>query len=380
MFAKVDSTRETEIEIKRFARSYRRRLRKLVVGNPRLADLLYSFPAVAFALVSDFGDADCRGRAVALAKKGAPLKDIANELGMPMWMRKLPPEAFYRPLGVLPDEERFARQVGQLMPRNVDACAAWLQWTLSGYRGCNSRFALWLAARLSFLNRSAHDCVPVAPLAAYAWFSLHSSNDLGRALIKRPWQPSMGFGKAVEETEAWINRISSEVRLPPRRRGPGRYSRSNALKGYYVVVLRTGAQLRAEGQAMDHCVGSYDRRVANGECIIVSIRRGQRRLATMELVRPKCGWHVPYGIAQLQGPSNTRPAPSVARVAKEWVSKHAFSPLTTGASVAETAVDLKAWDHLWGPYLARNDGSCASHLQLNLDGLVCDVEQLANIV
>jgi len=49
------------------------------------------------------------------------------------------------------------------------------------------------------------------------------------------------------------------------------------------VVLTTAKELSDEGQAMHHCVGSYDANCANGQSRIVSIRVNGARVSTMQI-------------------------------------------------------------------------------------------------
>ena len=71
-----------ETQIKRYHRSYRRRLRKLVRHSSRLGDLAYTFPAAAFALVSGRATPDRRGEAVRMVIDGRSLKDVAAILDL----------------------------------------------------------------------------------------------------------------------------------------------------------------------------------------------------------------------------------------------------------------------------------------------------------
>lgn len=85
-----------------------------------------------------------------------------------------------------------------------------------------------------------------------------------------------------------------------------------------VVALRSGAELHSEGSRMRHCVFSYARSVINGNCRIYSVRRGETRLATMELVRDdkKNVW----SIVQLKARFNAQPAPDAQFAASEFLA------------------------------------------------------------
>lgn len=84
--------------------------------------------------------------------------------------------------------------------------------------------------------------------------------------------------------------------------------------GLSFRALASVGDLEEESQRMHHCVRRYWRFVASGRSRIYSIRRGEQRVATVELQRSyarrsDCG---PLQVAQLKGPCNARPADDVA--------------------------------------------------------------------
>lgn len=68
---------------------------------------------------------------------------------------------------------------------------------------------------------------------------------------------------------------------------------------YKVQELNTSNLLSAEGKAMGHCVGSYAYRCGRGDCNILSLKRDDGRLLTMEVVKDK--------IVQVKGKHNRSP-------------------------------------------------------------------------
>ena len=81
-----------------FHPSYRRFLAELTSCSPELEDLCDSFPALLFALATDYATPAQRERAFDLISAGAPLREAADALGIAWWLRKLPPQAFVAPL------------------------------------------------------------------------------------------------------------------------------------------------------------------------------------------------------------------------------------------------------------------------------------------
>ena len=68
---------------------------------------------------------------------------------------------------------------------------------------------------------------------------------------------------------------------------------------FKVQELNTANLLSAEGKAMGHCVGSYAYRCGRGDCNILSLKRDDGRLLTMEVVKDK--------IVQIKGKHNRSP-------------------------------------------------------------------------
>lgn len=344
-----------EGQIRRFPRVYRKRLRKLAKTSSRLGELIFSFPAAAFAMVSDRGSPLARGEAVRLVKEGAPLPQVASALELPLWLRRVPPEAFYSPLGQVPDGDRFSREVGNLVPQEPERSAMWLQWLLAADQACDEEFALWIARQRIWREQPA-DPAAVIPLALYAWTSRHPEGPSAK-LLQRPWSPGLGFGKAAQRAREWITMVVN--RFCVRQGGfHGGWRRTTSVCGYKFQPRVTAEELRREGEIMANCVGTYARPVELGECLIYAIRKGGSSVATLEIVadgqRPGQG-----RIAQLEGPGNTDAPVQVRRAAETWLKRLGDCPLGAGGGLADGPVDPDLWRRAWADYAAekgRNAG------------------------
>jgi len=78
------------------------------------------------------------------------------------------------------------------------------------------------------------------------------------------------------------------------------------------VPLKSGQALFEEGQAMHHCVGTYSSAVIDGRSRIYGIRKGDRRLATLEL-------NDRAEMVQIKAYCNAAPTPNVVNAAKAFV-------------------------------------------------------------
>jgi len=335
-----------ETQLKRYERSYRRRLRKLTRTSSRHGDLLFTFPAAAFALVSGRGTTDQRSEAVRLVRDGAALAHIGSVLELPNWMRRLPPEAFARPIGEVATGEAFGRKVIGRLPANPECAGAWLQAHEVGVDAAGEDFAYWLAGQPLY-GVPFDGEAPVRPLAIFAWFS-RQEDARGRRLMEKPWNKQMRLSVAVQQMCGWFERVVGDLTRADVRRGPGRYSRRRRGTGYTMVPLRSGVDLREEGQLMDNCVGTYVGMVAARECLIYSVRRGRTRVATLEV-----RWHGGHPrIWQLEGPGNTSVDPVVYEAANQWLAEQDDLILATANTVANLTVDATRWKALWLPYVS----------------------------
>ncbi len=376
--AAAQRERVLEKQIKRFAKGYQRRLRKLVKTSSRIGDLLYSFPAAAFAIVSGHGDHIKRGEAVRLVKSGASLKRVAARLALPIWTRRLPPEAFTVDLGELPNSEEFNRKIVNLIPNDPEATAMWLNWLRDARAACDEDFALWIAGQRIY-QADWHDTLadtPVLPLATFAWFSAHNHEPACR-LMDTPWHRRMGLSTAINNMVGWFDRVLLDLTRIDKNRGPGRYSRRKRNRFNFVPLLTPG-DLREEGEAMNHCVATYATAVAQRDCKIFSVCRGRQRVATLELRWPNHRIRRPV-INQLVGHSNAAVDRDVYVAVCNWLAQNQNLVGARDAAGFESDLNEARWQSMWGNYVAakgraapvsdRPDGRVVARLCRDVDAL-----------
>lgn len=101
------------------------------------------------------------------------------------------------------------------------------------------------------------------------------------------------------------------------------------MKGYNIVPLIETHQLIDEGKAMHHCVGSYVRQCLDGSSRIFSIRKGEARVATLEL--SKNHWirfetakpeKLVWKVAQVRGVCNGDVPEEVKKLAESVANKY----------------------------------------------------------
>lgn len=116
--------------------------------------------------------------------------------------------------------------------------------------------------------------------------------------------------------------------------------------GFEFVALRNARDLFREGRAMRHCVATYINTVINGGSRVYSIRHGETRIATLELV-PEGKTFI---IRQISGPCNARPPAYVSAAVVDFVAA-AIEAIT--AKIAADREKPKSLDYWTGALAAR---------------------------
>jgi hypothetical protein len=345
-----------EARLARYEGQFQRSLHDMAQRSRALGDLLYTFPGAAMTMAGGGLSPADRLRAGRLLEEGRPLAEAAGALGLPMWLKRLPPEAFSGPPGPLPGGEDFSRRIVNHLPQSPKGSAAWLRRVAFGAEACNPDFALWLAQQ-SFSGKGSGQGAgqdarkgpeggpQLAPLAAYAWFS-GKDNAHARRLINRRWNGKMSFAMAVRELRVWLERLVLGYCA-------GGDSGGVHINAYYFTPLYTSEELSAEAAVMKNCLAQYASRVAAGQCQIYSIRRGGYSVANMEL-RLHAGREL--RIAQLRGPGNVAPSSEVQSAAEVWLGqwKGLAPPLLLPGEAnpwGRMKIAASRWKRIWGPYL-----------------------------
>lgn len=346
----------TESAIRRFSPEIRRDIRKLVRSAPRAGDLASVFPGLLAAIASKrYGPERCR-EALRLIEAGAKLKFVARTLDVPMWMRRLPPDAFnYGLPPTLPHSERFGRRIAARLPTHFEDSALWLSSVLFAERAVGEDFAAWIAQQRIFIERGrAEDMLAV--LAAYAWFSSAKDSAAGK-LIAVPWRQEIAFDTALCAAKSWLNRMRLVLQLAP---GviTDPWLQAGVANGHSFEPLLDHRQILAEAQAMQNCADQYAERISRHRCRLFSVRRAGNRVATLEVA------HHPretsfLTIMQLKARHNMGAPTEVWQAAYAWMSAQsdlrAISPLLQINQ--QLAFDQTAWRDLIAPYRDAKDGA-----------------------
>ncbi|MBC8048995.1 MAG: PcfJ domain-containing protein [Chitinophagales bacterium] len=340
----VEARAPFESHLRRFERGYRRRLRKLAKMSPWLGDLLYAFPGAAVAMVAGDMPASDRVAAIGFVKDGRPLRDVAGALGIPYWMKRLPPEAFSDPLRFPPIDAAFDRRIVNLIPTSITGMPMWLRWVADGANSCGLDFAEWLAIQKIYEGES--DSAPLLPLAAYAWFS--GRDTPVRSLIGQHWRAMMPFAYAIEMAATMLEAMIDYCGRESLSAGEG-WRKIRKCGNHSFVPLMKPDDLREEGKKMRNCVASYAPRVASGRSLIYSVRRSDVRVATLEIAAAH-GRNGGLAIVQLAGPENADVTKDVRAAADAWFAVQRKLPPPSFRDEALLCVRADKWEAIWAPY------------------------------
>jgi hypothetical protein len=328
-----------------FQPEFRTEVRELARRSSCLADLAATFPGLLFALATGYGSLEARQAALGRVAAGAALKDVADSLGLPWWLRRLPPQAFTERLARLPDEADFSSRVGNLLPPAPGHAAAWLARVLQAYRTCGAEFALWVAKHDRPNSPLGSDST-LLYLAAWAWHSVRPET-LGGRIVRRPWVPAMSLARALEEMAAWRKRIALALSLSAG--GGGRWLDDGSAQGYEFVALRTIDDFIAESEAMDNCLDGFADKIDAGNSFVYSIRLRGRPVADVEIGSHPLDVNLPT-IVQLRGPRNRRAGLPVWRATYAWLGEQTLRQRPPRKP--DPRERRRALRSFWKPYLA----------------------------
>ena len=370
-----------ERTVMRFAAPVRREIRRLIRSSPRVGDLCETFPGLLYALALRHGPASARLSALSAIESGAPLKSVARILGIPMWLRKLPPEAFGILSADLPQSPAFSRQIAHRLPRDPKESKAWLKAVQFAAGACGDDFAVWLAGQPIYeTDFDPHRSLSV--LAAYAWFSGKPQTRAAK-LIVVPWRSEISLDTAMCAAKSWFNRVRLVLQMPEGA-VTDPWLRPGIALGYTFEPLISSHAILDEAQAMHNCADQYAERLVREKCRLFSVRRNGLRIATLEI-----GPHGREGgvlaINQLKARHNMAVSGDVWQAAYSWMSGQSGLKRLPPIATPERSWDQPAWWAILAPYRNAHGGApwfdpVASHLAFaGLDADLCELARRGGV-
>jgi len=313
--------------------------------HPRIADLAASFPALLFALAAPRPGLD-PAPALARVIEGLGLAEVAEAADVPMWLRKLPPEAPTRPITRLPDGALFRRQIANHFPRSPKLAPIWLQAVADVGDLAHEPAAAWVARELVREPRRVN-LARMRLVSLWSWFS-HQPATYGHRLIEKPWTPDMRMGAALAAADEWRTLIALHVNLG-RLPITDMWLQAGRVADYDFLPLNSIAVIAEEAEAMKNCLRSYGYNLAHNRSRLWSVRRDGKRIATL---RVACRYRDPLpNIVELKGVGNAEVPRELWWVARQWLHMHDLVQIKMGWRDWGTApLDRAAWLSLWRPY------------------------------
>jgi hypothetical protein len=256
--APCQGTRRSDLlerRLRRYHPRFQEAVRALAMRHPRTADLAASFPALLFALAVPQARLD-PACAIACVIDGAALAQVAALAGLPLWLRKLPPEAFAGPIPRLPDGDLFRRQIANHLPRSPKLASTWLQLVADAAELAHEPMAAWIAREFV---REPRQVTParLRLIGLWAWFSCQPET-FGHDLIERPWKPDMRIGAARSAASDWRMIVALHANLG-RLQISDMWLRTGRIAGYEFVPLNSIAAIADEAKAMSTASGPMAR-------------------------------------------------------------------------------------------------------------------------
>ncbi|MEZ5909316.1 MAG: PcfJ domain-containing protein [Hyphomicrobiaceae bacterium] len=336
-----------------FPSHYRRRIAALVRRGRCFADLAACFPGLIFALATGYGSEAEQAACVEVVESGGSLKSAAEALGLPLWLRRLPAEAFDAPLVAVPCGSTFASHIVNYVPESPQQSALWLERVLFASQTCGEEFAFWMGRQRRLIG-SPRESTAIQFLGAWAWFSLNTETR-GHGLLRRPWQPSMGLARAVEEMQVWRRRIDLALKLAVIC--PDAWLQDGTALGFDIVRLKDVGEFVAEAKSMQNCLDQYADQFDEWSARIFSIRNKGTRVATLELAAEISNGGLP-NIAQLRGVRNRQVSPEVWQAVFLWLGSQRLRPIPAPRSAREIAhARVELAQAIWQPYVEAISGT-----------------------
>lgn len=253
-----------ERRLRRYHPRVQEKVRALAMRHSRIADLAASFPALLFALAVPRPGLD-PAPALARVIDGRALAEAAAAAEVPLWLRKLPPEAFARPIARLPDGELFRRQIANHLPHSPKLAPKWLELVAEVAELAHEQAAVWIAREL-VREPGRANLARLRRVSLWAWFSSNPTT-FAHELIEKPWTAGMRIGAAIAAADHWRTIVDLHLNLGGEPIAdmwlqPGRVG------GFDFLPLDSIAAITEEAKAMRNCLNAYGYNLATWRSIV----------------------------------------------------------------------------------------------------------------
>jgi hypothetical protein len=294
---------------RRFHPFARENIYRAAAISQRASQLIDVFPTLGLAIYCPPEESEYWEKArdaTQMVERGVKLSRIAGFMQIPMSARGLKPAVAH--LFHYPPANLFC-----YLPQKTWEQRLWLRpFMCPSINTDDPDFALWIARNILKIGNRIRPVIE----------SLRDVRDWVDEVkrerprcISRRFSPDMSWATVQRENNLWHEAVAKCKSSRSRYKIPAPWLPTGHANGFRIVPLDSAKKLWKEGRVMHHCVASYDRRVAKGVCYIYSVRQGDERIATVELVRIN-GQVRP---AQIRGRHNAQPSKEVCKAVRKWL-------------------------------------------------------------
>jgi hypothetical protein len=330
--------------LRRFAWRHREAVSALARRHPRLADLALSFPALLFALAVPrrrFDPELVIERVIA----GAPLSELAKDADIPMWTRRLMPEAFLHPIPDLPDSEFFRHQIANYLPETSTAAHRWVLAVSNASAWGHDALAVWVARHLRRGGKN-YALEHWRLLCLWAWHCAHRDAPAARYVTSQ-WTPDMSPRQAIDIARDWANSVLTVLKMGEIRIEDA-WAKPATIDGYAFEPVLTADDLVGHALRLHNCARRYAVDMASNSMRIWVIRKDREVIG---MIRLAAEYQQPYpALAEVRGVRNGRLDPEILMAAHRWY--RFFAPLRPPARNVRYDVQPPGagWRRMWRAY------------------------------
>jgi hypothetical protein len=334
-----------ESHLRRYPAAVQTAVRAAARLHPHVADLAVSFPALLLAVATTRRDAD-RMRLIAAIVEGEPLARAAALAGIPLWLRKLPPETFVQPIQQLPDGALFRRQIANHLPASAKLAPVWLDAVSRAALWCREGLAIWFARELTRNPKRARKLDCLKTIALWAWYSAHVPADA--SFVERPWHPAMRFESALALANGWRMRVALHLNIGTAPIAD-MWLHPAVVGGFEFAPLNTAQAIAAEAAAMNNCLCDYGNNLAHDGSRLWGIRKDGARVADVSIVKYR-GSPLP-AVGELLLADNRDAPIELWLIAWTWLNSHELQQVDMKRPKWGTVpLDAALWRSFWRPY------------------------------
>jgi PcfJ-like protein len=317
---------------RRFRFHHRYEIYRATAPSHRALQLTDVFPALGLAIFG-LGSSRAKSNLIPEAKRlvegGAPLRKVAELMGVPTAFRRVKPGAADLAWAVV-DAFEDPRLIDAHMPEPLAKMKLWLNCIYLA-QSVGPDFVQWTSRHATDIGSSHDEVIGILrDIADWVRACYRASvpphirkailgdqmnlRAQGEQFVHRQFNPDMSLATVSKLSADWHDAVAANM-TTPNTEFPEPWCPGSVSGGFDIVPITSSSDLYREGKLLHHCAGTYAERVHSGECYMFSVRKDVAPLATLELVHNEAG----VAIGQLRGACNAKAPKEVLRAVNSWL-------------------------------------------------------------